>query len=41
MLQESERVSATKEEHEKVESNFDDNEIYQIENTSLEDTKKT
>ena len=40
LLHENEKVNATKEAHENVESDFDDNEICQIGNMSLEDTKE-
>ena len=39
-MRENEKVSATKEAHENVESDFDDNKIYQIYNMSLEETKE-
>ena len=40
LLHENEKLSAAKEAHEKVESDFDENELYHIENMSLEDTKE-
>ena len=40
MLHENEKVSAMKEAHENVESDFDDNKLYQIDNMSFEDTKE-
>ena len=39
LLHENETLSAAKESHYNVKSDFDENEIYHIENTSLEDTK--
>ena len=40
MLHENEKVSAKKKEHENVDSDFDNNELYHIENMSLEDNKE-
>ena len=38
---ENQKVSAEKEAHENFESEFDDNELYEINNMSLEYTKET
>ena len=40
LVNENEKGIATKEAHENVESYFDDNKLYQIDNMSLEDIKK-
>ena len=40
ILHKNQKVSAEKKAHENVESDFDDNQLYQINNTSLDDTKK-
>ena len=40
LLHENEKVSAAREAHENVDSDFDDNKIYQIDNMSLEETKE-
>ena len=39
-LKETQKVSAEKGSHESIESHFDDRELYQIDNMSLEDTKE-
>ena len=39
-MNENEKVTAMKEAHENIESNFDENELYQIDNMSLEDKKE-
>ena len=41
LLYENQKVSAVKEAIERFESNFYENELYQIDNISLQDTKKT
>ena len=40
LLHENEKISAVKEAPKKVEYGFDENELYQIDNISLEDTKE-
>ena len=40
LILENQKVSYEKEEHDNDESEFDGNELYQMENTSLEDKKK-
>ena len=40
LLHKNQKVSAKKEGHENVESNFDENKLYQIDNMSLDDTKE-
>ena len=40
LLHKNQKLSAEKEAHEKFESDFDENELYQIDNMSLDDTKK-
>ena len=40
LLQENQKVSATKEAHENIESGLDEKNLYQINNMSLEDTKE-
>ena len=40
ILQENQKVSAEEESHGNIESGFDQSEIYQVNNMSLEDTKE-
>ena len=40
LLQKNQKVNNEKEAHENVESDFDESELYQIDNMSLDDTKK-
>ena len=39
LIQEKKSVSAEKESHENIESDYDENKLYQIYNMSLDDTK--
>ena len=40
LLQENQKLISEKGEHENIESDFDENDLYQIDNMSLEDTKE-